>query len=497
MKDRRGLRLSAAATAVSLFALAGCGEEGSVDTARESVVQVLARGAFADPRDGEMLATSAGTAFIIDSSGLAVTNNHVVTGAASLEVVFQGEPRHARVLGVSECSDLAVIKIEGDDFSAVQWAEDAANVNVDVWALGYPLGDPSISITKGIVSKISTDVNTAWASGARVLEHDARIRGGNSGGPLVAENGAVVGINYAGNSEHDINLAIDAQVAQPIVAQLAQGKNVESLGINGAVISGEDGTGLGLWVSSVESGSPASRVGIRAKDILLAIEGLPIGSDGTLKDYCDVLRSRAADATMTVMVYRYETSQFLSGEFNGRALAVVDDAQEVVDNGQDTDNTHTTQTEFVTIQDKSGRMSMMVPASWDEVVESEVDDGYALAATTDLHRFNKNDVANASGVVLAVYDDGSDFGTDAMRDVLRASFPESCDLVGLDTYDNGTYDGQRMMGVCPDGKADAIQFQFLLRPKDRAFYMYIIVNFADGFSGPLGTMMDSLLVKHL
>ena len=150
-----------------------------------------------DSQLGEQLnVLGRGSGVIIDDSGVAVTNNHVVTGAAILRVFVGGEsqPRNARIVGVSECSDLAVIDIEGDGYPYLEWFDGQIYAGLDVFAAGFPLGDPEFTLTKGIVSKARTRGETNWAS---VIEHDANINPGNSGGPLVTTDGKVIGINYA------------------------------------------------------------------------------------------------------------------------------------------------------------------------------------------------------------------------------------------------------------------------------------------------------------
>jgi serine protease Do len=177
----------------------------------DAVVQIEAEGTFIDPEVGWLVnAAGRGTGFIIDPSGIAVTNNHVVTGAAILRVWLKGEdePRNARVLGVSECSDLAVIKIDGEDFSYLEWDADEPTVGTQVFAAGFPLGDPEFTLTDGIISKSTADGETSWASVDSVIEHTAKINPGNSGGPLVDENGKAIGINYASVQETDQNFAI-------------------------------------------------------------------------------------------------------------------------------------------------------------------------------------------------------------------------------------------------------------------------------------------------
>ena len=288
---------------------------------RDAVVQVVAVGTFVDPSDGVYAnAAGSGSGFLIDASGLAVTNNHVVTGAALLEVYVAGdaEPRNARVVAVSECSDLAVIDIEGDGFDYLEWHDGEVAVGMDIFVAGFPLGDAEYTVLDGIVSKERADGEATWSSVDAVIEHSADTLPGSSGGPVVTADGKVVGVNYAGN-EVGQSYAIGADVARPVVAQLVAGIDVNSLGLNGEAFS--DGEFSGVWVYSVESGSPADAAGVRGGDLVISLEGLLLATDGTMADYCDILRSNNADATMSIEVYRPDTGELLTGQINGRPLA--------------------------------------------------------------------------------------------------------------------------------------------------------------------------------
>lgn len=297
----------------------------NVDDVKSATIQIEAQGTFVDPEFGlQVNAAGRGSGFIIDPSGLAVTNNHVVAGAALVKVWIGGEsaPRNARVLGLSECSDLAVIKIEGGDYPYLNWYDGTVKTGLEVYTAGFPLGEPEFNLTKGIISKESASGETNWASIKSVLGHDATINPGNSGGPLITADGEVVGVNYRGRQAASQYFAIGTDIARPIVDELKAGRDVDSIGVNGTAVISEDGTLSGIWVASVKSGTPADKAGIQPGDIIYQLEGLVLATDGTMKDYCDVIRSHDASDAMSVSVIRYGSGELLEGQLNGRELAV-------------------------------------------------------------------------------------------------------------------------------------------------------------------------------
>ena len=157
-------------------------------------------------------------------TGIVVTNNHVVTGAATLEVYVGGEldrSFNAVVLGVSECNDLAVIDITEDEpLPFLEWYDGDLAAGLEVYAAGFPLGDPEFTLTRGIVAKAQASGETPWASIDSTIEHDANIQPGNSGGPLVTAEGQVAAVNYATGSQTNTSqfFAISKELAEPVVA---------------------------------------------------------------------------------------------------------------------------------------------------------------------------------------------------------------------------------------------------------------------------------------
>lgn len=292
---------------------------------RSAVIRIEAEGSFDYPGEGTQYNEgSSGSGFFITPDGIAITNNHVVTGAAFLQVYVEGEdePRNAKILGVSECSDLAVIDVEGDGFEYLSWYTDDLAVGTDVYAAGFPLGDHEYTLLDGIVSKEKADGESSWASVDTVIEHTSDILPGNSGGPLVSEDGLVIGVNYAGDNDGQA-FAIGYDEVNKVLPQLQAGTDVTSIGINGSAMVSEDGAGI--WVYSVASGSAADLTGVRGGDIVTEIEGLIPATDGTMADYCDVLRSHDLDSPMQIEVWRQEDSAYWQGTLNTeKTLAQID-----------------------------------------------------------------------------------------------------------------------------------------------------------------------------
>jgi S1-C subfamily serine protease len=297
----------------------------SIDDVRPAVFQLFATGTYNDIEQGLVLnAEWGGSGFFIDPSGIGVTNNHVVAGAAILKAYVNGEttPRNVRVLGTSECADLAVVQVEGNNFSYLDWYEDEVKTGLDVYAAGFPLLDPEYNLTKGIISKVQADGQTSWSSMSYIYGHDAKINPGNSGGPLVTEDGKVVGINYMTQATYDQQFAIPTDQAISIVNRLRERQNVASLGLDGfAIVFGPNSEYPGIWVNSITTGSIADKAGIKPGDIIHEVEDILVATDGTMKDYCDILKSHDLEDELKVFVYRWETDELYEGSLNGTPLS--------------------------------------------------------------------------------------------------------------------------------------------------------------------------------
>ncbi|HYP40566.1 MAG TPA: S1C family serine protease [Chloroflexia bacterium] len=285
-----------------------------------STVLILAQ--FAETAiDAEGIGGGSGIVYDLEN-GYILTNAHVVEGASIIKVVTAGSQRtrSARVLGRSTCDDLAVLKVDNTDGleEAVLGDSDSMRVGAHVMALGYPelfeLGT-DLTVTTGNISKL----NTQRYQFEDLIQTNAAITHGNSGGPLVNTKGEVIGVNTLGfytaegEREPGINFAIAMSHAKPIIKELEQGKNRHYIGLNlyPNIFFDYFGTDEGMAVIGLASGSPASQVGIKAADLLLKLEGTTISSE---EDVCNILRSHSDGDQLKVQLFRKESGEVLEGE---------------------------------------------------------------------------------------------------------------------------------------------------------------------------------------
>lgn len=424
--------------------------ERNLDAVKEATVQIVAQGTFVDPEVGQFESAGSGSGFIVDSTGLAVTNNHVVVGAGLLQVFVPGEdqPRNAKVLGVSECSDLAVIDIEGDGYTALDWYDGEVDSGLEIYAAGYPLGDPEFTLTRGIVSKARAGGDTTWSSVDHVIEHDANTQPGNSGGPVVNELGQVVGVHFAGGSETNTSqfFAIGGDIAESVVETLAGGENLDSIGVNGVAVYDEESGLSGVWVSGVESGSPADVTGIQPGDIIQKMEGVTLGADGSMGAYCDVLRTHDATDTMSLEVLRFSSGELLAGQLNGRPLATTYSFEdEYEDEVADASASAPVEyTDYRLVTDDSGTMSMEIPVSWTEVDGAPVDLGTpapSITASPDIASFTSG--WTVPGVIAVAATELAAATPDQLLDAAAevGATNGNCTSTGRETFSDARYNG--------------------------------------------------------
>jgi serine protease Do len=228
---------------------------------------------------------SSGSGFLIDPNGLIVTNAHVVEDADYLQIrLADGRRFTGKLIGQDSRVDLALVRIEGASKLPTLALGDSNRLRVGefVLALGHPFGLEQ-TVSFGIVSRKGAPLQVA-APGFDFIQTDAAINPGNSGGPLVNMAGQVVGVNSMAARNGSIGFAIPSNLVKLLVPQLAGKGKVEWgwLGVSIDEVSDDDVGRLklteakGVLVRNVMKGEPADRGGVKADDVLIALDGTPL-----------------------------------------------------------------------------------------------------------------------------------------------------------------------------------------------------------------------------
>ena len=243
-----------------------------------------------NPQQQQRRATSLGSGFVIDASGLIVTNNHVIADADEVTVRLHDDTDFkAKILGRDAKTDLALLKIEPGNrkLTAVPWG-DSNKSRVGDWviAIGNPFGLGG-TVTAGIVSARARDIQAGPYDD--FIQTDASINQGNSGGPLFNVDGQVVGINTAIYSRTGGNIgigfAVPANLANPVIQQLKDygrtrrgwlGVRIQQVTDEIADSLGLSGGARGALVADVTKGGPAEKSKIRGGDVILTFDGKPV-----------------------------------------------------------------------------------------------------------------------------------------------------------------------------------------------------------------------------
>ena len=284
----------------------------------ESVVLISAEVTSAPNMFGQSsVGVSTGSGFVLTEDGYVVTNHHVVEGASGVTVTMHdGTEYEAKVVGSDSTNDVAVLKItESVQLQAVEIGSSTAlNVGDQVVAIGNPLGELTSTLTVGYVSAKERDVTTDGKT-INMIQTDAAINSGNSGGPLFNSQGQVVGITtakYSGSSSsgatiEGIGFAIPIDDVMPLVDDLINYGYINSAYLGVEVSDMDASTAsfyslpVGAYVQKVVEGNCAAAAGVKAKDIIIGIGEYEVES---LSDLTKALRKFKAGDTTTITVFR-------------------------------------------------------------------------------------------------------------------------------------------------------------------------------------------------
>ena len=246
-----------------------------------------------DPsQDGETVEQGSGSGIIISDDGYIVTNQHVIDGATEVEVILNtGTSYTAEIVGQDEKTDLAVLKITPAENEPLTAAVLGDSTTVQVGELAVAIGNPmgmefSGSVTSGIISAVNRTM-TIDNRTYNLLQTDAAINSGNSGGALINQYGEVIGINSVKLSTTGVEgmgFAIAISEAKPIINDLMQSGHVTGRPLVGISISE---TRYGLFISAIAEGSGAEEAGLQVNDMILEVDGQKVESTSEINEIRD------------------------------------------------------------------------------------------------------------------------------------------------------------------------------------------------------------------
>ena len=268
-------------------------------------------------------ATAEGSGIIISENGYILTNNHVINSSSTSSYYEIGQANKvtvhlyndtteytATVVGTDEETDLAVIKIDKEGLTAAEIGDsDSVQVGEFSMAIGNPLGMQS-SVTSGIISALNRDVTDSDGKTFKLIQTDAAINSGNSGGALVNSQGQVIGVNtlkVSATGVEGMGFAIPINSAKPIYEQLIQYNKVKRpyIGIAGRDLdettAKRNNLVVGIYVASVDEYSAAEKAGIKAGDVIIKADGQSIK---TMTELNNIKNTHSIGDTMTVTVNR-------------------------------------------------------------------------------------------------------------------------------------------------------------------------------------------------
>jgi serine protease Do len=280
-----------------------------------------------NPNQGPRPTQAQGSGFVISSDGFVVTNNHVVDGAAKVQVSFDEQNKfEADVVGTDPRTDIALLKIKAaKSFPFVKFADKPVRVGDWVVAVGNPFGLGG-TVTAGIVSASSRDIGSGPYD---FIQIDAAVNRGNSGGPTFNLDGEVIGVNTAIYSPSGGNVgiafAVPAKTAGEVINQLRSSGSVSRgwLGVKIESIDDDKAAGLGLGeargalVNEATAGGPAVAAGLKAGDAIVAVNGDKIRDS---RELARKIAEFAPNTKVNVEVFRYGKTQNISvtlGSFPG------------------------------------------------------------------------------------------------------------------------------------------------------------------------------------
>ena len=285
---------------------------------------------------------ASGSGFIITSDGYILTNYHVISGSKTVTVAtYDHNTYDAKVIGYDASNDIAVIKIDAENLTPVTLGDsDTLRVGESVYAIGNPLGELTFSLTGGIVSALSRNVQTEAGTSMSLIQTDCAINSGNSGGALFNTRGEVIGITNAKYSSSgmgseaeidNIGFAIPINSVKRIVTSIIENGYVLKpyIGITVSPLSEETaniiGIKAGAVVQDVTEDAPADKAGLKSHDVIVKVGDTDINDSN---DLVQVISKSDPGDVLTFHIYRQGQEITLDVEIGSKTESALKDEEE-------------------------------------------------------------------------------------------------------------------------------------------------------------------------
>ena len=285
---------------------------------------------------------ASGSGFIITSDGYILTNYHVINGSKTVTVAtYDHNTYDAKVIGYDASNDIAVIKIDAENLKPVTLGDsDTLRVGESVYAIGNPLGELTFSLTGGIVSALSRNVQTEAGTSMSLIQTDCAINSGNSGGALFNTRGEVIGITNAKYSSSgmgseaeidNIGFAIPINSVKRIVTSIIENGYVLKpyIGISVSPLSEETakiiGIKAGAVVQDVTEDAPADKAGLKNHDVIVKVGDTDINDSN---DLVQVISKSDPGDVLTFYIYRQGQEITLDVEIGSKTESALKDEEE-------------------------------------------------------------------------------------------------------------------------------------------------------------------------
>lgn len=287
-----------------------------------SVVEVTTEKMTTGSFLGQQVVSGAGSGVLISSDGYLITNNHVIENATNIKVrLSDGTEYPATLVGTDSKTDIAVLKIDATGLTpAILGDSDSLQVGEFALAIGNPLGSLGGTVTDGIISALDRDI-TVNGETMNLLQTNAAVNPGNSGGGLFNSRGELIGIINAKSSGSDVEglgFAVPINTAKKVAEELINNGYVSgrpALGITALEVSSADRammygvSRLGVYVNSVTGGTDAEKQGLQAGDYIVSIDGTAVSS---LSDISAILSEHQVGDKVEVQIIRGERTLHLN-----------------------------------------------------------------------------------------------------------------------------------------------------------------------------------------